>query len=221
MTKFQEIITPYYLINMHVDILNNEQKALLPFLTNYYKNYYLVGGTAIALHLGHRASVDFDLFTLKKINSTLVKKNVATSGFQSQVIAQLTDQIHFIINDVKLTFFQFPYDINAEIKYNNNFRIPDLLTLGAMKAFALGGRGKWKDYVDLYFILKQNLTTQEISFKAKELFTDSFNPLLFLKQLSYFKDINYEEQVEYMPGFEIDNNTIKEFLTETSLKGFF
>lgn len=221
MTKYQEIITLYYLINMHLDILNNEQKALLPFLAKYYKNYYLVGGTAIALHLGHRASIDFDLFTLKKINSTLVKKHVATSGFNSHVIRQLTDQIHFIINDVKLTFFQFPFEINAEIKYNTNFRIPDLLTLGAMKAFALGGRGKWKDYVDLYFILKQNITTQEISLKAKELFNDSFNPLLFLKQLSYFKDMNYQEQVEYMPGFEIDNDSIQKFLTETALKGFF
>lgn len=180
---------------MHLDNLNKDQKELLPFLSKYAKSYYLVGGTAIALHLGHRASIDFDLFTLKKINSTLVKKHVATSGFSSQVIAQLPDQIHFVLNNVKLTFFQFPFEINAEIKHTN-FRIPDLLTLGAMKAFELGGRGKWKDYVDLYFILNQNITTQEISLKAKELFNDSFNPLLFLKQLSYFKDMNYEEQVE-------------------------
>jgi hypothetical protein len=206
---------------MHIDILNKEQKELLPFLSKYAKNYYLVGGTAIALHLGHRASIDFDLFTLKKINNTLVKKNIATAGFSSHIIAQQPDQIHFIINNVKLTFFQFPFEINAEIKYNNIFRIPDLLTLGAMKAFALGDRNKWKDYVDLYFILNQNITTQEISLKAKELFSDSFNPLLFLKQLSYFKDMNYEEQVEYMPDFEIDNDSIKAFLTETALKGFF
>jgi Nucleotidyl transferase AbiEii toxin, Type IV TA system len=205
---------------MHIDILNNEQKELLPFLSKYAKSYYLVGGTAIALHLGHRASIDFDLFTLKKINGTLVKKQVATAGFPSDVIVHLPDQIHFVLNNVKLTFFQFPFEVNAEIKHNN-FRIPDLLTLGAMKAFALGGRGKWKDYVDLYFILKKNITTQEISQKAKEIFKDSFNPLLFLKQLSYFKDMDYQEQVEYMPGFEIDNDSIKKFLTDISLKGFF
>jgi hypothetical protein len=205
---------------MEIDIFNNKQKALLPFLKKYSKNYYLVGGTAIALHLGHRASIDFDLFTEKKINSTPIKKDVLTSGFTSTLLSQLQNQIHFVINDVKLTFFQFPYELEAKIKYEDYFRMPDLLTLAAMKAFALGGRGKWKDYVDLYFILRDKLTVEEISNKAKLLFSDSFNPLLFLKQLSYYKDISYDEQVEYMPGFEVAENTIKDFLTEAALKSF-
>ena len=71
--------------------------------------------------------------------------------------------------------------------------MPDLLTLAAMKAFALGGRGKWKDYVDLYFILKDHYSAREICGKAKALFADVFNPLLFKKQLSYFDDISYSE----------------------------
>lgn len=205
---------------MKIEIFNENQKELLPFLKKYYKNYYLVGGTAIALHLGHRASIDFDLFTTKTINSIPIKKNVLTSGYNSYLIKQLQNQIHFVINDVKLTYFEFPFELEANIAYENYFRMPDLLTLAAMKAFALGGRGKWKDYVDLYFIIKDKLSIEEISNKAKLLFTDSFNPLLFLKQLSYYKDISYEEQVEFMPGFEVDDETIKKFLTEAALKNF-
>ena len=71
--------------------------------------------------------------------------------------------------------------------------MPDLLTLAAMKAFALGGRAKWKDYVDLYLILRNHFSAKEICDMANALFADVFNPLLFKKQLSYFADVNYSD----------------------------
>jgi hypothetical protein len=89
-----------------------------------------------------------------------------------------------------------------------------------MKAFALGGRGKWKDYVDLYFLLTQFYSIEEIASKAKEIFIDSFNPILFRKQLCYFQDINYSEQVDFLSGFETGENIIKQFLTDAALTGF-
>ena len=205
---------------MHIEILNNNQKQLLPFIKKYKRSYYLVGGTAIALHIGHRHSVDFDLFTEKKINFTSVKKDVAVSGFPSTIITALSDQIHFIIHDVKLTFFEFPFLVEANEGYEGYLRMPDLISLAAMKAFALGGRGKWKDYVDLFFLIKGFFSINEISDKAKELFQDSFNPILFRKQLCYFGDINYSEQVVFLPGFETEETTIKDFLTEAALTGF-
>ena len=205
---------------MHDEILSHKQTELLPFIKKYKKKYFLVGGTAIAFHIGHRTSIDFDLFTFGKINSTSIKKQVSEAGFKSTVIISLPDQIHFIINEVKITFFEFPFQIESENKYKDYFVMPDLLTLAAMKAFALGGRGKWKDYVDLYFILKNNYSVKDISSKAKALFKDVFNPVLFKKQLSYFDDISYTEQVEYMPGFEVPDDDIKAFLIEAALTGF-
>ncbi len=184
------------------------------------KNYFLVGGTAIALHIGHRSSIDFDLFTFGKINSTGIKKQIADSGFTSTIIFSLPDQAHFILNEVKITFFEFPFAIESLCDYKDYCKIPDLLTLSAMKAFALGGRGKWKDYVDLYFILKDYYSAKEICDKAKTLFKDVFNPILFKKQLSYFEDINYSEQVEFMPGFEVPDEEVKAFLTDAALTGF-
>jgi len=205
---------------MQLEILNPAQKSLLPFLKKYSKKYYLVGGTAIALHIGHRVSIDFDLFTNEKINGLGIKKQVSQSGFHSYLLLQKIDQIHFVINAVKFTFFEFPFIVDAPIFYKNYFRIPDLLTLAAMKAFALGGRGKWKDYVDLYFILKNHHTTNEICAKAKHIFNDMFNPLLFIKQLCYFDDISFEEEVEFMPGYEIPEKTVKDFLINAALGGF-
>ena len=52
---------------MHTEILSKEQKEILPYLAQFKKSYYLVGGTAIALHIGHRESIDFNLFK----NSTI------------------------------------------------------------------------------------------------------------------------------------------------------
>ena len=103
------------------------------------------------MHIGHKSSIDFDLFTFEKINSTSIKKQVSGSGFRSTAIVSLPDQIHFILNEVKITFFEFPFEIEPVNQYKGHFKLPDLLTLAAMKAFALGGRGKWKDYVDLYY----------------------------------------------------------------------
>ena len=220
MKKSPETILPFILRNMHLEILTKEQHALLPFIKKYAKNYYLVGGTAIALHIGHRSSIDFDLFTDANVNALSIKKQVLQSGFTSNIIVQKHDQIHFTINTVKLTFFQFPFLIEATTYHEKYFRMPDLLTLAAMKAFALGGRGKWKDYVDLYFMLKNHFTISEICDKAKELFTDVFNPVLFSKQLCYFEDISFDEPVDFMPGFEVSEKEVKDFLIDTALTGF-
>ena len=205
---------------MHLEILSTEQTELLPFLKKYLKQYYLVGGTALSLHIGHRRSIDFDLFTKGKVNVPALRKQVIASGFTSSIIHQEFDQIHFNINNVKLTFYKYPFALAANIFHENYVHMPDLSTLAAMKAFALGGRGKWKDYVDLYFLIKYYFSVREISAKAKELFTDSFNPILFNKQLCYFSDINFDEPVEFMPGFEVSEEEVKSFLTEAALTGF-
>lgn len=92
------------------------------------------------------------------------------------------------------------------------------LELAAMKAFALGQRSKWKDYVDLYFIIKNYRGVNEIVKKGKQLFGIMFNEKLFRTQLAYFDDINYSEKVEFMPGFEVSDTMIKKELIEFSLE---
>lgn len=96
----------------------------------------------------------------------------------------------------------------------------DLLTLAAVKAFAFSGRGKWEKYVDLYFMLKNHFIIFEIWYKAKELFTNVFNPVLFSKQLCYFEDISFDEPVDLMPGFEASEKVVKDLLIDAVLTGF-
>ena len=116
-----------------------------------------------------------------------------------------------------MTFFELGHLIQAKKQLGDFIRFPDLLTLAAMKVFVLGFRGKWKDYVDLYFILKDHYSLAEISKKAKQIFKGEFNERILREQLSYFQDINYTEQVEFLPGFEVSNEKIKKALTYFSL----
>ncbi len=205
---------------MHNEVLKKGQIELLSLLKLFKKEYYLVGGTAIALHLGHRYSIDFDLFTKNSIKRKGLKSVLEKNGYIIQnVLFEDSIQLHIIVNNVKVTFFQFPYPVFAKEKFSDYIKMPDLLTLAAMKAFALGGRGKWKDYVDLYFILKKHYTILQISEKAKQLFGDSFNEKLFKQQLCYFSDISFQEQVEYVNS-PVSEQEIKAFLTEVSLSPF-
>ena len=204
---------------MFPDILSETQKALLPHLEPFTSDYYLVGGTAIALHLGHRKSIDFDLFTQDKIKLRPInawKEELPFSPIQT--LFESGDEIHFIISDVKVTFMQFPYGVRC-IDSFYGISLPSLLSLAGMKAFAINRRAKWKDYVDLYFIMKDHYTLKEIIKEADAIFSSAFNSQLFRRQLSYFDDINYTEKVDYV-GESIPDYQIKEFLTEMSYSPF-
>ena len=89
---------------------------------------------------------------------------------KGRLLANVTEVIEtdvftftFFSNEVKVTFFNYPFSIDYRDKLDQIINVPDLLTLSAMKAYALGKRAKWKDYVDLYFILKNHHTIAEIS----------------------------------------------------------
>ena len=130
---------------MHREILNDKQIQLLPLMAQFQREYYLVGGTAIALHIGHRRSIDFDLFKPSTINHKRNLDKLDASNFSHIVTRRVAEQMNLIINDVKVTFFQYPFPIEPIVKFDKTFRLPPLIQLAAMKAYALGRRSKWKD----------------------------------------------------------------------------
>lgn len=201
---------------MRREVLTKEQVKLLPFVAEFSKDFGLVGGTAIALHLGHRRSVDFDLFSKKKFGNQSLLNKILRHFKTDEIIVNKLGELTLMIKGVKLTFYQFPFLLDYTETFDG-IRLPNLLTLAAMKAFALGQRAKWKDYVDLYFIIKDHFSIEEISHKGKHFFENNFNEKLFRSQLAYFEGINYEEQIEFMPGFAVSDEIIKKALTEFSL----
>lgn len=200
----------------HKEILNNNQTELLPLIGEFKREYYLVGGTAIALYLGHRRSIDYDLFKFSPLNRKKNLDKIQQSGFQNLVTWNVADQMNLLVNDVKITFFQYPFQIKANNSFENIIRLPGLLDLAAMKAYALGRRSKWKDYVDLYFLLKEKFSLDKISQRATNIYGNLFSDKLFRSQLSYFEDIDYAEEVDYIILNPPSDNEIKVFLIEVS-----
>jgi len=201
---------------MHPEILSEAQQKLLPFVADFKNTFYLVGGTAIALQIGHRRSIDFDLFKKSTIQREKIAQRFTQYEIPFQVLFADAEGFHVTAQGVKLTFFQFPFLIPAKQSFQG-IPMPDLLHLASMKAYSLGRRAKWKDYVDLYFIFRDHFSLDEVMYKTDELFAPLFSPKLFRQQLCYFNDIDYTEEVEYMPGLEVPESLVKDALTRIAL----
>ena len=204
---------------MHTEILTQNQKQLLDWIAQFQREFYLVGGTAIALYLGHRQSVDFDMFKLGTINHKRNLERLSQSGFPYQITRRVPEQMNCLLNGVKLTFFQYPFDVQASKQSDVPFRLPALLDLAAMKAYALGRRSKWKDYVDLYFLLTQHFTLDQVCARATDIFGELFSEKMFRAQLCYFDDVDYSEQVDYIIPNPPTDAEIQSRLTELSIAG--
>lgn len=203
---------------MYKEILSPEQIKLLTLVKQFKHEFYLVGGTAIALQIGHRRSIDFDLFKQTTLNhQKILQKIKSDETLNIEITRRVEEQLNMIINDVKFTFFQYPFNIQATLIFEDIIKLPDLLTLSAMKAYAIGRRSKWKDYVDLYYLLKNHYTIKDIGSKATELYGNLFSEKLFRSQISFFKDIDFSEKVEFMNGFEISESQIKKYLTQIAI----
>ncbi|MFN0047854.1 MAG: hypothetical protein ACKVOU_01880 [Cytophagales bacterium] len=97
--------------------------------------------------------------------------------------------------------------------------MPSLLDLAAIKANALGKLSKWKNYVDLYFLLKYHFNVNEITERALVYFTDLFSEKLFGSQLASHNFINYKEEVNYI-GAPVSEAEIKDFLIDKATEEF-
>ena len=204
---------------MHLEILNEKQLELLPLMATFRREYYLVGGTAIALQIGHRRSVDFDLFKFAAINHKKNLDRIKQSGFPYSVTRRVEEQMNLLVNNVKITFFQYPFPVTATKNVETYFRMPSLLQLSAMKAYALGRRSKWKDYVDMFFLLKDHFSISEVTICANNLFGELFSEKMFRAQMCYFEDIDYSEDVDYMIAHAPSDKEVKDFLTKMAQEG--
>ncbi len=204
---------------MHNEIISSQQSDLIPYLKDFNRTFYFAGDTASALHIGHRQSIDFNLFTPSRLAKLRIKAKLKEIPFEQKPIFEDFDQLHLLINGVKITFLNYPYPIEHPVKVSSFITMPTLLTLAAMKAFALGRRAKWKDYVDLYFILRDYYTIKEIADQTHNIFGELFSEKLFREQLAFHKDIDYTEPVTFIVK-PVSDDEIKKFLIEKAIDLF-
>lgn len=175
---------------MKQDVLTDEGLKIFPQLIEF-EGFYLAEGTALALQIGHRVSVDFDLFHSNEISSDLLKKvEKIFSNHQISVSVNSSDELTIWVSNVKLTFLYYPFELCYPLNKEQGLRVASVKEMAAMKAYTIGRRGSFKDYVDLYFLLKEeHITLEEMIDDAKKKYGEVFNSRLFLEQIIYTEDL--------------------------------
>ncbi|MEK7509247.1 MAG: nucleotidyl transferase AbiEii/AbiGii toxin family protein [Patescibacteria group bacterium] len=183
---------------MHLEALTDAGARLLPALSKF-EGYYLAGGTALALQIGHRVSVDFDFFSGDDIPASMHTKvrRVFPSALFSPLVNDASE-LTVSIDGVKITFLKYPFPVIEPFVEYAGLKLLSVREIAATKAYTIGRRGALKDYVDLYFVLaKKHATLAEIIALAKKKFGAEFNSRLFLEQIIFLDDIE-EVEVDFL-----------------------
>jgi len=198
---------------MHQEVITSKAKIVLDGLNNF-SNFYLAGGTGLALQLGHRVSVDFDFFWEEDIPKELFAKvRRIFKDCQLETIVNRSTQLTVTIEGVMISFVKYPFPIFSRFIDYQGIKILSPIGIAAMKAFALGGRAALKDYVDLYFVLKKKIVNlEEIITLCQKKYGNEFNQKLFLEQLVYSKDIE-ETEIQFLKE-KVDKLEIERFFQE-------
>lgn len=147
--------------------------------------FVLVGGTALALQIGHRISVDLDLFAHQPFDNLRMTKQLSVLG-KVEVINTSPSILQMTINEVKVDMVNYPYDFIQNYETVENVRLLPIDKIAVMKLMAIANRGTKRDFVDLYFLLKKYSFMEIMQFFS--LYFPHVNPFHILKSLSYFED---------------------------------
>ncbi len=165
----------------------------------YLNSFVLVGGTALALQLGNRKSIDLDLFSNTDFSSNELLISLL-DDYQIVVNNQLSQTLISTINEVEVDFIKFHYPFIRPIVIIENIRMASLEDIAAMKLDAITGRGSKKDFYDLFFLLKQ--------YSIDELF--SFYTEKYPHQTTFHvaRSLTYFEDAEMQPNPVVFDKTI-------------
>jgi hypothetical protein len=198
---------------MHTEALTEDGLKLFPALAAF-DDFYLAGGTALALQIGHRLSIDFDLFRSTQIDRTLLAK--VKSVFPDAPVEPVVnnpDELTAFVGPVKMTFLSYPFPLLEQLVSVGGLRMLSIRESGATKAYTIGRRGTFKDYVDLYFILAEHhASLEEIISMAERKFGPDFNSRLFTEQLLFMDDV-HDHHIDFLK-FPVTPEGITAFFKE-------
>jgi predicted nucleotidyltransferase component of viral defense system len=160
-----------------------QNEALTPF--------YLVGGTALALQIGHRLSIDLDLFGNQELDELEINNILKEYVCDFQIVQKTKNILIYAADDIKIDFVNYPYPWLADPIIEESIRLASLEDIGAMKLNTISGRGSKKDFVDIYFLLKKYSLKELLAFYNKKYPNGS--SFLVLKSLNYFEDAEQQE----------------------------
>ena len=197
---------------MYEKVINAKTKRVLESLDKIeaIKNFYLAGGTALALQLGHRKSIDLDLFSRKDFSTGELKTILSQIG-KLKVYSEEERTLNASINGVKISFLGYKYKMLFPlVEYGKNLKLANIRDIACMKIDAISSRGNKKDFIDFYFLLKEYSLKEILGFFDKKYSGIKYSQLHILKSLIYFQDA--EEDPMPLMFESIDWNEVKKEL---------
>ena len=157
---------------------------------NALQQFMLVRGTALSLQIGHRKSVDLDLFTSIDFEAELILQHLLAEEYTPKVRFSQKQTLIIEIDGVKVDFIRFKYPFAEDTILTEGIRLANIMDIACMKIDAIMGRGKKKDFCDLYYLL-QYFSLTEIMEAYSKMYAHS---TLFhvYKSLTWFEDADLD-----------------------------
>lgn len=193
---------------MHESVLPPGSRRLLDAIErsdpSLLEGWILAGGTGLALHLGHRRSEDFDFFRSDGFDIRGLADRVAAIGRYEHVRGGVGD-LTARVRGVKLSFFVVPEPFLEPLHPHRSFAVAHPVDIALMKLVAIAGRGSRKDFVDLYFLLRDGLPlTHYFSLLDRRYGPGRINAGHVLRSLTWFDDAEAEPEPEMLAPFRWD-----------------
>ncbi len=195
---------------LHYSTIDSKTLELLKELQHisFFKQMRLVGGTALALQIGHRVSVDIDLFGNLTADEYEISERL--NAFKSNNVVKKTKNISInIIEGVKVDIVNYPYPWIDEPFLKDGIVMASQKDIAAMKLAAIAGRGTKKDFIDIFFLMQKFSLGEILSF-YEEKYSDG-NIFLVLKSILYFDDADSEQTPKMLK--EVEWKKIKTSIT--------
>lgn len=179
---------------MFEKVLSSKTKKVLATLgrKKFVTDFYLAGGTALALELGHRTSIDLDFFSDKEFKTKTIIHHLSDLGnfvLENESWGTVSGQL----DQVNLDFLFYEHKLLKLTKEHLGIKIAHPIDIGLMKITALGLRGSRKDFIDLYFICQKIISLKKLfSLLPKKFKKVKYEPYHLILGLTYFKDADKE-----------------------------
>lgn len=159
------------------------------------EGFNLAGGTSLALQIGHRVSVDLDLFGSRPFEKDEIMD--LADGLGTVRLIHATKNILVLdINGVKVDFVNYKYPLLRELRKESDIRLVSLPDIGAMKLAAITGRGRKRDFTDMFFLMRQYTLSELLAFYNQK-YPDG-SEFLVARSLTYFDDADQDESLQLL-----------------------
>lgn len=182
------------MIEDNLKILGQKRLTILKklkFLKDYH--FYLAGGTALALELGHRISLDFDFYIEGELNPETLLQNLQKHFKNVQLIREAKNTLILSIDNIEVSLFSYPYPLISPLIKLPEVNLASMEDICAMKIVAIIQRGTKRDFIDIYFLTKR-FGLERIFALTQKKYKGLFNKYLALQALTYFTDADKERE---------------------------